>query len=262
MAKASASARCPAIEVVDGDGPVLAPGLVDIRVKTGEPGRRAQGDAESAGAPPPPAASPPSSSSPTPSRRSTTRRWSTSSPAAPATSSWSILPRRRRHQGLEGERLAEIGLMRRGRRRRLHRRRPADRQRQGAAPGAGLRQGLRRAGRPPPGRADARRRGAHDRGRVRRRAWACPASRRSPRCIMLERDLALAELTGGRLHRRPDLDRRRPGGDRARAKARGLRVTCAPPRSTTWRSTRSTSATTAPSARSTRRCAARTTARR
>jgi dihydroorotase len=77
--------------------------------------------------------------------------------------------------------------------------------------------------------------------------------------IMLERDLALVELTGARLL----VDQITTAGAletlaRAATRAAGP----PPPRSTTCRSTRSTSATTAPSAGSTRRCAARTTARR
>jgi len=76
------------VEVVDAGGLCLSPGLIDIRVKTGEPGAEPKETLKSAAL----------SSSPTPTRRSTIRPWSTSSSDAGRRSAWSMCgwPGRRR----------------------------------------------------------------------------------------------------------------------------------------------------------------------
>ena len=79
--------------------------------------------------------------------------------------------------------------------------------------------------------------------------------------IMLERDLRLVALTGGRYHA-ASITCAESLEVLARAKDAGLPRHARPPRSITSRSTRTTSAPTAPSSSCRRRCAPRTTARR
>ena len=106
-------------------GMVLAPGLVDMRAFVGEPGAEHRETLAHARARRRrPAASRRSSACRTPTRRSTTRRSSTSCCAAPATRrSSTSSPAAALTKGLAGREMTEIGLLQRGRRGRLHRRR-------------------------------------------------------------------------------------------------------------------------------------------
>jgi hypothetical protein len=67
---------------IDAKGKALAPGLIDLRVKTGEPAQRIRRRWKLQAMQQQQAASPPSSSCPTPSRHSTASPLSTSSSAA------------------------------------------------------------------------------------------------------------------------------------------------------------------------------------
>ena len=87
-----------------------------------------------------------------------------------------------------------------------------------------------------------------------------PGIPREAETVVLERDLRLVALTGARYHAALVSNRLS-----LEAMARARAAACRPPaarRSTISRSTRTTSATIAPSSSSTRRCAARTSARR
>ena len=99
-------------EVVDADGLVALPGLVDLHTHLREPGREDAETVETGSRPPRSAASPPCTRWPTPTR----------SPTPPASSSRSggsaarpglvdVAPGRRRHRRAGGERLAELGAM-------------------------------------------------------------------------------------------------------------------------------------------------------
>ena len=104
--------------------------------------------------------------------------------------------------GLAGERLAELGAMadsrRPGpgvlRRRALRVRRRAD------APGAGVRQGVRRRGRPARPGAAAHRGRPDERGRALRRARACTGWPAVAEEAIIARDVLLAAHVGSRLH--------------------------------------------------------------
>jgi len=214
----------PDLEVIDGKGAMLLPGLVDIRVKTGEPGTETKETLKSAAL--------------------ARRRGGVTSivlqpdtdPVIDEPSVVDFILRRARDielvkvhvagaatKGALGERMAEIGLMaERGLP--LHlRRRPAHRRFKGAAPRPGLRQGLRRAGGAPAGGPVALRRRGGSEGEFALADGPCPACRPSPR------DHAGAGPGAGGAHRRaaagrPAHHRRRPESFQ-RGRDKGLPVT-------------------------------------
>ena len=102
-------------------------------------------------------------------------------------------------KGLGGREMTEIGLLARGRRDRLHGRRALRRQRAGDAPRAHLRARFRRPHHPPCRGPGPRRRRRHERGRVRSRLGLAGIPREAE-TVMLERDIRLVRLTGGRYH--------------------------------------------------------------
>ncbi len=184
---------------------MLCPGLVDLRVKTGEPGAEPKETLKSAA-------------------RAAAAGGVTSIVVQPDTdpviddpSVVDFILRRARDielvhvypagaatKGLGGKAHGRDRPDARGGLRLCHRRRPADRRLPGHAPPAGLRREPGHAGRPPPRRSVASRRRGRQRGRVRRPHGPGLRAGRPAETIMLERDLALVELTGATLAGGPD----------------------------------------------------------
>ncbi len=213
-------------EVVDCKGHVLCPGLIDMQVFTGEPGlehRETLEDRE-------------------PCRRRRRRhhhrrharhraghRPGGARRFHPAPRARQRHRQRARHgghdEGPQGPGDDRDRPAQAGRRHRLHQRQVERRQRARHAQRAALRQGPRHADRPPH-RGPLSHRGQRHELRARwQPGWGCLACTRRPRRIVLERDVRLVEITGGRYHAATlscaeSLDVIRS------AKARKLPVTC------------------------------------
>ena len=148
-------------EIIDCGGRVLAPGLIDMMVFTGEPGHEHRETLATA------------SRAAAAGGVTTIVCMPNTDPVIDDVALVDFILRRARDtalvnvhpmaamtKGLLGEEMTEIGLLQRGRRHRLHQRQNEPRQRQGDAQRARLRQGFRRADRASPGRSHARARTA------------------------------------------------------------------------------------------------------
>ena len=198
--------------MIDAAGLCLAPGLVDMRVQLGEPGaehkERIDSGAAAAAAGGVTSMAVPAQHRPADRRPGDGRVRRPPRPAGEAAAR--SIPTPRSPSGCAGQELAEIGLLKAAGAVGLHRRRAGARQRAGDAPRPVLRQpaSTRLIVQHPEEPALAEH-GVMNEGELATRASGLAGIPPVAEVIMVERDLRLVELTGGRLPRRARLDRRR-----------------------------------------------------